>query len=346
MANKPLISICMPVLNGEYFLPQALDSLLAQDYQNLEIIILDDLSTDDTRNICEKYAKRDSRIRYILDDTHRISHDAANHLASYIRGEYFMLACDDDLWEPEYISKLVAVLDDHPEVGLAYCNFDYIDIKGVPTNKRSLRNNQFYKVDNSKFYNFWHYVGSRHIVAMIFGIFRAPEYRKALPFDTFDETIADVDNLFMLKFLSISKSHAIKDVLFHYRDKYRWADPDILTNYPKNSGPIMVWIYWVEHQLRFTRKILDVINVSDFSVLQKSLLWFRTVSFFVIRVTYWEFRAKVAQLLRKTVRTKPLVHTPDIPAAIRHKALLAAAERATSEAGRSGTETSVSQQDK
>lgn len=221
-----------------------------------------------------------------------------------------------------------------------------MDVKGVRTERRGLRNSQLYKVRNSKFHNFWHYVGSRHVVPMIFGIFRTSNFRKALPFDTFDETIADVDNFFMLKFLSISKSHAIDNVLFHYRDKYRWADPDLLTHYPKNNNPIRVWLYWVEHQLRFTRKILDVINVSDFSVLQKSLLWFRTVSFFVTRVTYRELRTKVAQLLRRAGLTKTLMHTPDAPATIRHKALLAATERATSEAGRSGTETGASQKSK
>ena len=101
--NKLLVSVWMPVLNGELFLSQALDSLLGQDYDNIEIIILDNMSTDNTQKICQQSAKKDSRIRYILDDTNRITHDAANHLANYINDEYCILACDDDLWEPEYI---------------------------------------------------------------------------------------------------------------------------------------------------------------------------------------------------------------------------------------------------
>ena len=84
--NKPLVSVCMPILNGEYFLRQALDSLLAKDYENFEIIILDNMSTDLTPKLCREYEERDYMVRYILDNINRNSHDAANRLATFIRG--------------------------------------------------------------------------------------------------------------------------------------------------------------------------------------------------------------------------------------------------------------------
>ena len=64
--EKPLVSICIPVFNGQRFLCQALESLLAQDYENIEVVVLDNISTDDTREICLSYANRDARLRYIL----------------------------------------------------------------------------------------------------------------------------------------------------------------------------------------------------------------------------------------------------------------------------------------
>ncbi len=83
-----LVSIMMPVMNGEAFLEAALDCILAQDYTNFEITILDNLSTDKTPEICRRYAAADKRVRYVRDSEDRITHDAANHLATFVRGEF------------------------------------------------------------------------------------------------------------------------------------------------------------------------------------------------------------------------------------------------------------------
>ena len=64
VANKPLVSIGLPVYNGENYVRQALDSLLAQDYESFELIVSDNASTDATQQICLEYASQDSRIRY------------------------------------------------------------------------------------------------------------------------------------------------------------------------------------------------------------------------------------------------------------------------------------------
>ena len=317
--NKPLVSVCMPVLNGELFLSQALDSLLGQDYDNIEIIILDNMSTDNTQKICQQFAKKDSRIRYILDDTNRITHDAANHLANYINGEYCTLACDDDLWKPEYISRLVSILNANPEIGLAYSNAAYVDTSGRKTQRPILRGRKLYKSDKSKFSNFWKFLVYRHIVPMIFGVFRTPVYKEALPFDTFDETIADVDNLFILKFLTIAKVHSTNEILFYYRNKYRWVDPDLLLKYPKNSQFFQVGIYNLKHQLRFTKKILDVIEESTFTGVDKTLLRGRVIYSLVRYFTIGKLRSLVGKVLK---RSQPSDNRDDLSAVQRHNALL------------------------
>ena len=80
MKTPGLVTIMVPVLNGEIFLPLALDSLLAQDYTQFEIVILDNQSTDRTAEICHEYERRDGRVRYVPDTINRISHDAADAL--------------------------------------------------------------------------------------------------------------------------------------------------------------------------------------------------------------------------------------------------------------------------
>jgi len=64
MREKPRVSIGLPVFNGERYLKDALDSILAQTYQDFELIISDNASTDHTQQICRKYVAKDSRIRY------------------------------------------------------------------------------------------------------------------------------------------------------------------------------------------------------------------------------------------------------------------------------------------
>src|SRR2546426_11432502 len=137
--KEGLVTLMMPVLNGELFLSHALESLLAQDYKKFELIVLDDGSTDRTPEICAAHAQRDARIRYILDDAHRITHDAANKLATFINGEFCTYVCDDDLWAPTFLSTLVGVLNEKPAVDLAFCNAAYVDADGHRGSRRSLR---------------------------------------------------------------------------------------------------------------------------------------------------------------------------------------------------------------
>lgn len=138
MKTPGRVTIMVPVLNGELFLPLALDSLLAQDYQHFEIVILDNQSTDRTAEICRAYACRDPRVRYVMDTVNRISHDAANHLGTFIDGEFCMIACDDDLWTPNFLSVLVKYLQLHPDVGLVFPNAYYVDVEGACGRQRLL----------------------------------------------------------------------------------------------------------------------------------------------------------------------------------------------------------------
>jgi hypothetical protein len=92
-AKKPLVSILMPVSNsfsiyrsyGARLLPLALDSLLAQTYQDFELLILDNQSTDETPEVCKLYVSKDNRVRYILDHKQRFSEDGIEHLASFMK---------------------------------------------------------------------------------------------------------------------------------------------------------------------------------------------------------------------------------------------------------------------
>ena len=126
----PHVSIGMPVYNEDKFIRQALDSILAQDYHNFELIISDNASTDETSKICQEYALKDSRIRYYHNETNIGSADNFNvvfHLAS---GPFFMWVSGHDLREPNYLAECVSMLSRNPEAVLCYSDALWIDING------------------------------------------------------------------------------------------------------------------------------------------------------------------------------------------------------------------------
>ena len=130
LAHPPLVSIGLPVRNGERYLAEALDSLLAQDYPNFELIISDNASTDGTQRICGEYVKRDDRITY-----HRLEQNVGairnfNQVFELAKGKYFMWAAFDDLRDPRFMSACVAALEAHPEAVLCCTGMNFIDEKG------------------------------------------------------------------------------------------------------------------------------------------------------------------------------------------------------------------------
>lgn len=118
--REPLISIGVPVYNGERFIRRALDSLLAQTYENIEVVICDNASTDNTEAICREYAIKDPRIHYYRNPTNigvTANHRRVFELSS---GEYFMWACVDDVRPPTAAQDCLEALLPNDRAVMAY----------------------------------------------------------------------------------------------------------------------------------------------------------------------------------------------------------------------------------
>jgi glycosyltransferase involved in cell wall biosynthesis len=116
--RTPRVSIGLPVFNGENFVSQAIESILAQTYTDFELIISDNASTDRTEAICREYAAADPRIRYYRNG-HNLGAAANFNLTFELAsGEYFKWAAHDDMLAPEYLEQCVGALDAHPEAVL------------------------------------------------------------------------------------------------------------------------------------------------------------------------------------------------------------------------------------
>ncbi|MDR7898959.1 glycosyltransferase family 2 protein [Thermosynechococcus sp. JY1334] len=105
----PKVSIGMPVYNGEKFIRDALDSLLAQTFTDFELIISDNASTDQTEAICREYAAKDKRIRYVRQAQNLGAAANFKYVLDEARGEYFMGAAADDKWDPRWIEILLPI---------------------------------------------------------------------------------------------------------------------------------------------------------------------------------------------------------------------------------------------
>jgi len=128
--SAPLVSVGLPVYNGERFLARALDALLAQDWPNLDILVSDNASTDASAAVAESYAARDRRVRVVRSAFNAgFETNFARVLAS-ARGTYFMWAACDDWWDPRFVSRLVAALEYSPSAVVAMSAVERVDEAG------------------------------------------------------------------------------------------------------------------------------------------------------------------------------------------------------------------------
>ena len=121
ISELPLVSIGVPVFNAQETIVAALDSILDQDYPNIEIIISDNCSTDKTAQICQNYAKRDSRIKLNINEINVGAIENFRIVAKRAKGKYFFWAAGDDTWKPRFIRTLVNELEANPRAGVALC---------------------------------------------------------------------------------------------------------------------------------------------------------------------------------------------------------------------------------
>jgi glycosyltransferase involved in cell wall biosynthesis len=129
---SPIVSIGMPVFNGADYIHRSLGSLLAQDYDDFEIIISDNASTDQTEEICRQFVREDNRIRYVRNQTNLGAARNYNNVFHLARGRFFKWAAHDDECHPAMIRRCVETLDNAPPfVVMVYPLAELIDGQGA-----------------------------------------------------------------------------------------------------------------------------------------------------------------------------------------------------------------------
>lgn len=150
-SNYPLITVVIPVYNSEKYISSAIESVLTQTYQNFEIIIINDGSTDNTKRVIESF--NDSRIKYI-EQKNAGPAAARNKGLENAIGEYIAFLDADDLWKPEKLELQINVFKGHDDICLTYSALEVLSSENILIELHSFKN--YKRMDLVKFLLFDH----------------------------------------------------------------------------------------------------------------------------------------------------------------------------------------------
>lgn len=227
--NPPKVSIGLPVFNGENYLSQAVESLLAQTFTDFELIISDNGSTDRTRQICEAYAARDPRIRYYRHDKNVGAARNFNFTVEQARGQYFKWAAHDDMCAPEFLARCVAILDGQAEAVLCYSRTVFIDNLGQVTGYYSDNLNLRSSKASERLHHFFTNPGWCHPV---FGLMRKDILQRTQQIGNFPRS----DRNLLGELALYGQFYEIPENLF-----LRRLHPQISTSANKTEGELAAW---------------------------------------------------------------------------------------------------------
>jgi glycosyltransferase involved in cell wall biosynthesis len=216
MSTSPQVSIAIAAYNRAHLIGRTLDSLLRQTVQDFEILISDDVSADGTREVCERYAAADARVHYFRNEQRLGLGGNCSRVLSMTRGEFVILAGDDDIYEPDFLERLLGEMRRFPSLSLAACRVDLIDQNDVVVREMS---HQYFAAEPlpSRLRN------ANRMLWRGYGNLMTGMYRRELMMQTllYQPILADewdeIDVLFLFEMALQGGVVSIPDVLLHKR---------------------------------------------------------------------------------------------------------------------------------
>ena len=132
MKTNPLVSVCIPTYNNADFIGQTIESILAQTYKNIEILIGDNVSSDSTEEIINTFIKRDTRIKYFKNKKNLMYFGNCNNLIKKAKGKYIAIFHSDDVYNKDIIHKQVKFLEDNVKFAGVFSQRNLIDDNNNP----------------------------------------------------------------------------------------------------------------------------------------------------------------------------------------------------------------------
>jgi glycosyltransferase involved in cell wall biosynthesis len=242
--GSPRISIGLPVYNGERTLARALDSVLAQDMPDFEVVISDNASTDRTAEICERYAAADARIRYHRNETNVGLIRNFNLAFELSTGEYFKWHTHDDQIDPRFLSACSAALDRCPGSVLCAPSVVIVDGDGRITGRWHPVADLETPDPSIRLHRLLWSLGETHA---FFGLMRSSALRRTNMFQPF----LGGDRVLLAELVLLGGIHQLEDELHRYTvdDDARRGRRYSTYNDPKARlrVPMRTWRLWGEH---------------------------------------------------------------------------------------------------
>lgn len=173
MNHFPLISIALCTYNGAYFLEQQLDSIISQTYPNLEIIVVDDFSVDNTIDILRAYEVKYSHLSIFVNDSNRGVNYSFSRAISLCKGEFIAVSDQDDIWFSNKIEEAYRNIKD--DVVMIYSNSILIDKAGNNLNKLMFGRKKMYSGDDPRSLSLYNNIAGHTV------LFRADMKKYILP---------------------------------------------------------------------------------------------------------------------------------------------------------------------
>jgi glycosyltransferase involved in cell wall biosynthesis len=175
----PLVTIGLPVYNGELYVRETLESILAQSFEDFLLVISDNGSTDSTPEIVAELARRDSRIEFRRSPENRGAAWNYNTVAENVQSPFFKWIAHDDLHDPEYLAACLAVATSEPDVVAVHCRSRYIDDAGREISRSFRREGFGDESPSSRLHDVLH---SHHDHTFAFSLMRTSTLREIRPF--------------------------------------------------------------------------------------------------------------------------------------------------------------------
>jgi glycosyltransferase involved in cell wall biosynthesis len=295
----PLVSVGLPVYNGEAFVARALDSLLEQDFEDFEIIICDNASHDTTYEIAASYAERDTRIRLHRNPQNLGLAGNFNRTFELSRGRYFKWAAHDDWHAPQSLRLTVQAMEENPAAVLCATGVSLVDEHGMEFDRWVPPAEMAEPEAHRRMHRLLLALGETH---PMYGLIRA----SALGRTSLIQGYVGSDRTLLAELSLLGPFVSVPEILHFYtvsasaRRSYR---PSVHYD-PRNAGrpPLRTW--------RLIHKHLDVVRRSDLTARQRLFLGRSVVRRFGIRdfrrlaaETYHAGRFVVARATGRTRRS-------------------------------------------
>ena len=205
--GRPAVCVGLPVYNGGTLLSQAIESILSQDFENIQLIISDNCSTDNTEEVCLKYQTMDKRVRY-----HRLGENWGmgrnfQNVLGLSSAPYFMWATHDDMRERTFITKCLERIQPDPSIALVYPRSKVLDVNSKFI---GIANDHVNAGQDSGVERFRHVIWELGMCNMVFGLYRTEMLKRATSFESlFGDTLLLAEMALLL-----GKIVQIDDVLF------------------------------------------------------------------------------------------------------------------------------------